>query len=390
MKLRHILSILLIVVVTFLSARMITAPTDFELVQTIGFPEFPDLAQNIPNNLSEKVAVVVDGQIAYKNTDDIQPTASTAKMILALMVIERQPFLLGETGGMIEINEEFYNLYSYYIKNGGSYTRVEIGEKISEYDGLASVLLPSSNNMADTLAIWAFGSLDEYRRYAQNRLEEWGIMNTTVGEDASGFLETTTSSASDLALIAQRLMDNPVLAEIVGQKSREVPVAGEIKNTNKLLGELGIVGVKTGFIGSPSGYCLISAYKVDNHIITVAVLGALTRERSFEVTSDVTKSLQAVLEDTEIFKQGQEVGYYESWWAGRTPIVAEDDVSVLAWSSANVVANINMPKSQDSSETVGTLDIMVDDNKNSFPIFARDFRAEPSVLDRLLYALFLK
>ena len=85
----------------FILIRMFTAPTELALTTTLKLPDFPNLAETLPQNLTEKVAVAIDGQLAYANTDAPQPTASTAKILLALMVMEQRPFALGETGETI-------------------------------------------------------------------------------------------------------------------------------------------------------------------------------------------------------------------------------------------------------------------------------------------------
>ena len=374
---KKIVIVIIIAVMTFFGIRIATAPTDYDLVQTYALPRLPQL--EIPET-SEKVAVAIDGKVVYKNTDEIQPTASTAKMISAIMVMEKKPFALGETGETIEITKEFYDKYLYYARNNGSNTAVQVGEKISEYDGLASALLPSSNNMADTLAIWAFGSLENYKEYATKRLAEWGLHDTTIGIDASGFSDTTKSSAADLAIVAQKLMENPVLADIVGKKSHQVPVAGTIENTNKTLGELGIIGVKTGHISKESGYCLATAYKLGEHLVTVVVLKSPTREDSFAVSKQVVEAMQKSLTgETALVHKGQEAGYYESWWGGRTPIVANEDAAALSWAGAG--ASVKLGE---------TLDYEIGNKNISVPVSAEGFRAEPSFWDRLQFALFLK
>ncbi len=376
----------ILLAVTIVGIRMAMAPEDITFAQTIQLGELPDLAKIVPENLSEKVAVAIDGQVAFQNSDAAQATASTAKMITAVMVMEKKPFKLGEIGETITINQQYYQRYSYYITHNGSNTRVQLGEQISEYDALVSALLASSNNMADTLAMWAFGSFEEYKLYAQTRLAEWGLKNTTIGIDASGYSNTTTSTAADLAIIAQKLMENPVLAEIVGLKSRDVPVAGTIKNTNKILGQSGILGIKTGWIGASSGYCLATAYKLNEHLVTVIVLNAPTRDASFERSKTIVDALQASLKETPIVKKDQEVGYYESWWGGRTPIVATEEGSALIWAGTNPKVQLKMNEHVDGQETTGTLEFVSNNGNVSIPVTTKYFRAAPSFGDKLRYA----
>lgn len=326
-------SVISIVVVTIL-VRMFTFPTDIDLVKTIKIPALPELSALEPGDHRAK-AVSLDGKIIQGTNASPQPTASTAKMILGLAIMKEKPFSLGTTGEDITITPEFYNRYLWYKSHNGSNTRVKIGETISQYDALVSIFLASSNNMADTLAIWAFGSIENYQKYATNLLQEMGIKDTTIGIDASGYSETTTSTAEDLAKIATEVLKNPVLKEIVGLKSHDIPVAGTLKNTNQILGESLnhnsiVIGVKTGYIGDISGYNLISAYEIDGHTVTLALLGASTRQSSFDESRKELLKLSSEIIPTTIVESGDTVGYFETWWNGKHKIHTTEGISVVA------------------------------------------------------------
>ncbi|MDO5480471.1 MAG: hypothetical protein Q4F58_02265 [Candidatus Saccharibacteria bacterium] len=314
--------------------KMFTLETEVELVQTITMPALPVISEMQEGDFKQK-AIAIDDNIIQGTNQNPQPTASTAKMILGLAIMEKKPFNQGETGETITITPEFYNRYLWYINNHGSVTAVKTGEEINQYDALVSVFLASSNNMADTLAIWAFGNLEDYRTYATEMLDRIGVKNTTIGTDASGYSETTTSTAEDLAIIANKLLENPVLREIVGLKSHTVPVAGTIENTNKILGDdlnnnATVIGVKTGYIGSISGYNLISAYQIENHFVTLAVLGSTTRQASFTESKNELLRLTQELTPTTIVKTNEKVGYYQTWWSGQHEISATEGITVLA------------------------------------------------------------
>jgi len=376
-----VLILVLSALATFIAVRMATAPTEIGFTQTYALPQFPNLNEIVTDKAPTKQAVAIDGEIIYSNNAEVQPTASTAKTILALMVMEAKPFNQGEQGETITIAPELYEFYKYQLANNGSNTAVQIGEEISEYDALAAALLPSSNNMADSLAVWAFGGLIEYKTFAEAKLKEWGINNTTIGSDASGLSPDTTSTANDLALIAQRLMQNPVLAEIVGLKEHEIPVAGTIKNTNKLLGTDGIIGVKTGYTGD-AGYCLLTAYEMNEHTITIASLGAETRDDSFNQSQQTIRELQEKFTETEIAKAGDEVGYYESWWMGKVPIKLTEGGNAIAWSEAEQSTELKM------NEASGTLDIKIGTKSYQYMVSADGYQAKPTLLQRFKYAIY--
>lgn len=375
------LGFLFVAFLVWLFMSALSFKTELTLNKTYAIPGFNSL-ENIPSFDYGDSAVAIDGVVAKKSDDDrALPTASTAKMILGLAVMQEKPFNLGEKGETITIDEEMYNIYSDYVRNGGSNSRVEVGEEISEYDALMSVFLVSSNNMADSLAIWAFGSLDNYKDYANKMLEEWGIKYTKLGPDASGFNENTTSTASDLALIGQKVLENDVLKEIVGTKEYDVPVAGTLTNTNQTLGRNRIIGIKTGYIGEEvSGYCLISGYLEGDHIVTVALMGAPTRLASFNDSLDIVAEMQNTVQETKIISTGETVGYYDSWWTGRVKIKADEDLNVIGWEDAETQTDLEM------SGDKGTLKIKIGGKDYTVPVTAEPYEESPSFGERLSHS----
>ena len=329
-------------------------------------------------------AVVVDGATLAgandkNNISNVRPTASTAKMILGLAIMKVKPFNLGEPGDTVTITEEMYERYVWYVNHNGSNTKVAIGEEISEYDSLVAVLLSSSNNMADSLAIWAFGSLEAYREYATNMIHDFGLSNTTIGIDASGFSDTTTSTAYELAAIGERLLNNPVLADIVAKPNYEIPLAGELSNTNKILGQKGIIGIKTGFIGDTSGYCLITGYRQNEHIITASLLGANTRAESFDENLKIIEKSQSILANTKLVSTNEVIGHLDSWWTGPVKITASQDLDELIWDGALTSSELFM---QGDS---GTLNLKIADKDYSVSVQAEEYAAAPTFLEKVMH-----
>ena len=368
---------LLLMFLIFVGIRMGALDAKIGMVTTYKISDVEKPAIDFDGS-NEQWAVAVNGFTISKSAESLEarPTASTAKMILALAVMEKKPFRLGEVGETITISQEMYDKYIWYRLHNGSNTLVKIGEEISEYDALASALLASSNNIADSLAIWAFGSPDEYKNYATEMLGRIGTSKTIIGKDASGYDESTVSSADDLAKIGDAVLRQPVLAEIVAKAEVNVPVAGVIKNTNKLLGTDRIIGVKTGYIGTPSGYCLVSGYKEGLENVTVALLGASTRQKSFNDSLTIVKQAQGKIKIEELVAENQEVGYFESWWLGKIPIVAERKVDGVIVSDPTIYLEME--------DFDGTLKIMTDETEYNAKVKSEEFEKEPNFWQRFL------
>lgn len=383
-KLKKLLLVILTVITAFSTWLVISfclVDTTLEMSNDYQLPEFTKI-NNLPEIQYGSNAVAIDGTIV--SSDDynseapkIKPTASTAKMILALAIMQKKPFKIGETGEIITIDQEMYNTYVYYLTHNGSNTKVQVGETLSEYDALMGVLLSSSNNLADNLAIWAFGSIDEYREYATNMLSKWGVINTTIGIDACGFDPSTTSTAEDLAIIGTKLMEEPVLSEIVATKEYDLPVTGMIKNTNKLLGQNNISGIKTGYIGDASGYCLVTGYKEGDSNITTALLGAPTREKSFADSLRLIAKMQELIKDTTVVEAGDLVGHYYSWWTGQINIFADEKLNLVGWNGAETSNQLIMHGAN------GELMITINDKEYKISVTAEPYNDTPSFGEKL-------
>ena len=363
----------------FVLIRALTFDTSLDLNTTFSLPEFAS-TEELSTISGYNYAVATDGEVISGNKqDEVRPTASTAKMILGLAVMNEKPFNLGESGETVKINNDMLKRYLYYLAKGGSNTKVLFGEEINEYDALASVFLASSNNMADSLAIWAFGSLESYHDYAEKMLAEWGMTNTTIGPDASGFSPETTSTPTELAKIGQKVLENPVLKEIVSLKSHTVPVAGELNNTNLLLGKNNIAGIKTGWIGDVSGYCLITGYYEGEHIITTALLAAPTREASFDESLAIVQKTQGSMPETKVISKGEVVGSYDSWWTGKVPIRAESDLEVIGRAEAAQTVDLEM------DGLGGVLKIQIGDYEYNVNVLSDEFESGPTFGERLAH-----
>lgn len=275
------------------------------------------------------------GILASNGTQTPVPTASISKLITALAVLKVKPLATNEQGPSLLMSQGDLDIYHRYASNGGSVTPVVIGEKLTEYQALQALLLPSANNIADSLATWAFGSLTNYADYANKMLVDYKLLNTHVGTDASGLSPTTTSTASDLVLLGEIANSNPVIAEITDQSSAILPVAGIVKNVNWLLGTAGINGLKTGNSDEAGGAYLFSAEYSLSADYKITIIGAVMKatdlkDAMIKAHSLLISSQKAFSLETAI-TTGQVVGSYQVPWHSKVTVSAINDVKALAW-----------------------------------------------------------
>ncbi len=285
------------------------------------------------------VGINPSGVLAMHGDERPVPIASTAKVLTALMVLKKHPLALKQSGPKITITTDDVRLYNDYLAGDGSVTAVTVGETLTEYQMLQAILLPSANNIADSLAIWAFGSLPNYASFANNYSRQLGLTHTRVGIDASGYDPSTVSTAHDLVLLGEAAMQDPVLAEIVGQSSANLPVAGTIQNVNGLLGTGGIVGVKTGNTDQAGGVFLAAQQAViggKSLVIIAALVGTNSLYDAMRDSLPLLASAQRNFTTTKLVAARTVVGSYAAPWGSGTTAVTAESLSALVWKGSTL------------------------------------------------------
>ena len=288
---------------------------------------------------------LASGLLASTAAQTPRPIASVSKVMTALAIVRAKPLQKGQAGPTITLTAADVQIYNNYISNDGSVVKVVAGEKITQYQALQAMLLPSANNMADTMASWAFGSVMEYTKFANSLAISLGMKQTTIA-DASGFSPATVSTANDVLLLGQAALKEPVIAEIVNQSSAIIPVQGEIRNVNYLLGTGGINGIKTGNTEEAGGCFLVSASRTlsngQKKTILAVILGAPSRNLAINDSRKIITQVEQNYVSILVAKAGQVVGYYSSDWGQTVPAVIRTDLSVLGWKGAAIKPQIQL------------------------------------------------
>jgi D-alanyl-D-alanine carboxypeptidase (penicillin-binding protein 5/6) len=311
------------------------------------------------------------------------PIASVAKVMTAYSVLKQKPIAPGQQGPMITISGQDVLTYNDYSSKGGSVARVTAGEQISEYQALQALMLPSANNFADTLATWAFGSMDKYILYANNKAKELNLSNTHIS-DASGFSPQTLSSAHDLVLLGQSAIQNPVLAEIVAQQQATIPVAGDIHNVNGLLGTDNVNGIKTGNTDAAMGcFMFTSVRSIGGQKVTLigAIMGAPDLNKAISDAQPLINASDQGFTTINAVKAGQVIGYYKLPWGDRVDAVAKAGLPFFVWKGDTLTlsAKLNSIKApQDKGATVGAVKGKTARQSNSTEVVLAQPTTKPS------------
>jgi len=302
-------------------------------------------ASNLPWPKQGQAAIgaVGYGVLATHGADTPIPTASIAKMMTALAVLKEHPLQPDQQGPTITLTKTDVGYFDTYFAEGGSLVKVAAGEKITEYQALEAMLLPSANNMAETLAVWAFGSMDAYTTYANDYAQTLGLKQAHFA-DASGFSPETVASASDLVQLGIASIQNPVLARIVNERQAKVPVAGVIPNVNWLLGTHGINGIKTGSTDQDGGVYLFSAPHTYQNGQTITIVGAIMGMKlltqALNTSVPLLNQAQANFSPTTVLTAGQVVGHYPVPWDVDIDAVSTRSLSLMSWEGQPITPQI--------------------------------------------------
>lgn len=297
-----------------------------------------------PTYGSSAIGTLENGILASNGPATPIPIASMTKIVTALVVLDAKPIGASELSPTVTFTANDAALYADYLARGGSVAPVSAGLQLNEYQALQAMLLASANNYADSLAIWAYGSIDAYVVAANAYLKKHGINSTNIA-DASGFSPNTTSTPADLVALGQLAMKQTVIADIVSQKTATIPNVGTLNNTNVLLGSDGFVGLKTGTTDE-AGSCLLfaSKYAVDGAELTIigVVAGAPDHTTLFRDVTTLAKSTQASFQNVQVVAKGQAFARYTSPWGESVEAVAKEDVSIVSWGNDSIEQRVSV------------------------------------------------
>lgn len=317
------------------------------------------------------------------------PTASMAKVITALAVLQKHPLKTGETGPTITMTSADVARLEQQLEQGGSHLLIAEGDTFTEYQLLEAMLLPSANNIADAIAIWAFGSLDAYRSYAQTYLKAHGLTHTHVGSDASGFDPSTTSTIQELTALGKLAQQNPVLMQIVGTKSVTFPTAGTVYSTNIRLGDGILTGLKTGMNeGNSGGFIFTATVTKAGHAIPIAgaIVNAGSSANAVEESETLARSMEPNFETITAATKDQVVGYVHTTWGAKAPITSAGQVQIVRWQANKVWLTKDVHTSDGTKAgTIGTLTLRSNGAKSSADLVIRTPVDPPSTLWRLTH-----
>ena len=235
------------------------------------------------------------GNILYeKNSKAVRFPASTTKIMTAILALENC--------NLDDVVRVSYSAIQ-RIPSGYTIADLKVDEELTVEQLLHLLLIPSASDAANALAEHIGGSIENFAEMMNAKAKEIGCENTHFTNPDGVHDENHTSTAYDLALMANYAMNNSTFRSIVSKASYVLyptninTTERYFRTTNSLLNTASdyyyedVIGIKTGFT-TPAGNCLVAAAKVDDMECILTILGA---EQNEDGTS------QRFLEARELF-----------------------------------------------------------------------------------------
>ena len=347
---------LLIWAITVLSVPLPSATTSITAAETVS----GQYVEPVVPAAGTTAAVADDfGALGLAPTHDVVPIASMTKVITALMVLKVHPLGVNESGPTITFGQADIDQIGEVIAQNGNYADIAVGDTTTERDALYAVLLKSANNIAGSLAIWAYGSMDEFLVQTNAWLAEQGMTDTFVA-DASGLSPETRSSSTDLIAIGHLALADPALAAIVGTTSIDLPLFGKLVNGNTLLGTAGINGIKTGTTDE-AGSCLLysATFTVGKETITLfgVTIGSTLQTELQPAVGAYVASLEAGFHETVLADPAVPVATVSTPWDTTANVVPAKILTAVTWSDTPVSVDVRLGdiRGGGAGSTVGTM-----------------------------------
>jgi D-alanyl-D-alanine carboxypeptidase len=253
-----------------------------------GIPIF--LNATYPPALNAEAAIVIDRQsytpLYNKNSNIRTYPASTTKIASAIVVMEQ--YALDE---LITVPNDIYSVVN------GSSMKLTPGDVLRVNDLLWGMLISSGNDAAYTLALAHPKGMEGFIEDMNELTIRLNLKDTSFADPVGFDYSNQFSSPLDLAVLADRALDFPLIREIVETKDAVVTSAVNPKieyklhNTNLLLGKVaGVRGVKTGWTDAAQGV-LVTDVERNGHEVIVVVMRSNQREL------DTTKIIEWVYQN---------------------------------------------------------------------------------------------
>ena len=319
-KITSFISFMLIIVMTIPSA----VASAFEFTPTAGTDENGNA---IPLNIySESVYMInldTGETLVDIDSERARVPASLTKVMTAVVLLEEfkdNPEGL-KTTYVSAGSEAFDELYG----TGASTADIQPYEEVSYYDLLAALLIPSSCEAANIIALNLADSISDFCDLMNKKAEELKMTDTHFSNAHGLFADKNYTSCKDMAVLCEYALDNfPTFKEIVAMSSYQMEATYYhsegtlISNTNYMLRSTSkyyysyVKGIKTGTLDS-AGRCLASYATYDGNTYLIVSMGAPLEKQEEDIAKGEENPDSVYADDVVYYNLIDHINLYE--WA---------------------------------------------------------------------------
>ena len=230
---------------------------------------------------SESISLVnldMDTVVYEKNPHQRRGPASVTKIMTYIITVENVPDL---EGTVVNVKDETLDSL---LGTGSSLSGIQKGDRLTVYQLLHCLMIPSGNDAALVLADYVGGGdVSKFVDLMNQKAVELGCNNTHFMNPHGLPERNHYTTSSDMAKIARYAMTLPHFSEITNQVVSTIIVEDRpLVTTNKLIDKVRggdyyykyAKGIKTGHADETTGYCLVSTAVSDGYTYLCVALGS--------------------------------------------------------------------------------------------------------------------
>lgn len=291
------------------------------------------LAQTKQFTTKARNAILIDagsGAMLYeKEADTLFPPASMSKLVTLAVVFKALK------AGQLQLTDEFV-MSEHAWRTGGAPSRtsamfVPINSRVTLHELLQGIIVQSGNDAAIAIAEGLAGSEAAFAKVMTNEARRIGLTKSTFANPTGLTHPDQLMTARELATLAIYLIrEYPEFYKMFAQKRFNYRKHRFINRNRLLFSDLGVDGLKTGYVKA-SGYgVVLSATKNGRRLITV--LGGLptSNDRWSEARRIIEWGFNG-FRDFRIFEGDQVVGQARVWGGTQifVPLVGQNPIDVV-------------------------------------------------------------
>lgn len=327
---------------------------------------------------------------AWSNDFDTpRQIASITKLVTVLVCLDAKPVEAGSDGPSYALTEQDAEIRRTVLESDGVVADVPVGRKLTTRQFIELALLPSANNYAISYARHVFGTNAGFQKAVGEWIAKHGLKTLRVTEP-SGLSEENVASATELVEIGRLALADPLVAEVVAEPWADIPGIGPIANSNPLIGDANVIGLKTGTLSS-SGYNLLVARKDrvgDREAVTIAaVLGRPSAAARAKDARAVLRDAPKAFAEVALVDQDSKIGTVRTWQGETVELRAARPASavLLPDETASRKVRVGTLGAGAAGRTVGTILTEAPTGKSSVPVVTSRAIAKPDLWWRVTH-----